>query len=82
MKGKFPMWKEGHPGGWWNGPGRDPRRIPVILAELSLLWEKYPDLRLVQLINLATKPADFSELFNLEDDLLYHAIVEKNVTHK
>lgn len=29
---------------------RDPDRIPVILAQIEQLWERYPDLRLGQLI--------------------------------
>ena len=29
---------------------RDPKRIPKILERLRILWEKYPDLRLGQLI--------------------------------
>lgn len=29
---------------------RDPDRIPVILGQIEQLWERYPDLRLGQLI--------------------------------
>jgi len=29
---------------------RDPKRIPDILKRLEIVWEKYPDLRLGQLI--------------------------------
>lgn len=29
---------------------RDPKRIPIILKDLQTIWEKYPDLRLGQLL--------------------------------
>ncbi len=40
---------------------REPERIPRIMAKLQKLWEKYPELRFFQLINV-------TELFYLEDD--------------
>jgi len=52
---------------------RDPARIPVILGQLEMLWERYPDLRLGQLI-LNVFRDDF---YHLEDedliDQLYSA---------
>lgn len=45
---------------------RDPERIPKILFRLGMLWEKYPDLRLAQLIeNFHTSAYD---PYNLEDE--------------
>ena len=50
---------------------RDPKRIPRILSELQRIWEKYPELRLGQLLENA-KYENNSEikvdLFYLEDD--------------
>lgn len=43
---------------------RDKDRIPVMLDELRKLWEKYPDLRLGQLItNVINNPT----LYYIED---------------
>lgn len=44
---------------------RDPKRIPQILKRLEKLWEKYPDLRLCQLI-LNCFPTN-TDLYYLED---------------
>jgi hypothetical protein len=43
---------------------RDPDRIPVILGQLEQLWERYPDLRLGQLI-LNALQVDF---YHVEDE--------------
>jgi len=43
---------------------RDPDRIPVILSQIEMLWEKYPDLRLGQLIMNAL----VYDLYNTEDE--------------
>ena len=45
---------------------RDPDRIPIILNQIEMLWEKYPDLRLGQLIMNAVA----YDLYNTEDDHL------------
>lgn len=43
---------------------RSPDRIPEILNELAAIWQKYPDLRLGQLLlNVAQDP----QLYYLED---------------
>jgi hypothetical protein len=51
---------------------RDPERIPGILAELEKTWNRYPDLRLGQLI-MDIVPND-STRFNIEDDKMLDAI--------
>lgn len=49
---------------------RDPERIPVILDTIKEIWEKYPDLRLSQLIINAYPQLNYYT----EDDLLLKAI--------
>jgi hypothetical protein len=50
-------------------PGRDPDRIPEILALIEELWSKHPDMRLGQLIVnlLDARP---NPIFTVEDDIL------------
>lgn len=50
---------------------RDVNRIDKVLEEIKRIWEKYPDLRLTQLImNLSNSPM----LYYLEDDDLIDAL--------
>ena len=50
---------------------RDPKRIDVILQEISTIWHKYPDMRLGQLIgNVLEGP----NLYYVEDDSLVKAL--------
>ena len=50
---------------------RDPKRIDVILQEISDIWHKYPDMRLGQLIgNVLEGPS----LYYVEDDSLGKAL--------
>ena len=50
---------------------RDPKRIDVILQEISVIWRKYPDMRLGQLIgNVLEGPS----LYYVEDDSLVKAL--------
>ena len=50
---------------------RDPKRIDVILQEISAIWHKYPDMRLGQLIgNVLEGPS----LYYVEDDGLVKAL--------
>ena len=50
---------------------RDPKRIDVILQEISAIWHKYPDMRLGQLIgNVLEGPS----LYYIEDDSLVKAL--------
>ena len=50
---------------------RDPKRIDVILQEISAIWHKYPDMRLGQLIgNILEGPS----LYYVEDDSLVKAL--------
>ena len=53
-------------------------RIPIILKEIEQLWEKYPDLRLGQLLSLigATKTGSKSHIFYLEDEELFAKVRE------
>lgn len=44
---------------------RDSRRIKIILREIEKIWEKYPDMRLGQLI---TNAVDGPVLYYTEDD--------------
>lgn len=50
---------------------RDPKRIEVILQEISNIWHKYPDLRLGQLIGNVLEGAS---LYYVEDDGLVNAL--------
>lgn len=50
---------------------RDPKRIQVVLNELRILWEKYPDWRLGQL--LSNLPLD-KDLFYIEDDEIINVL--------
>ena len=48
---------------------RDKERIPKVLKELEKIWKSNPDLRLGQIIVIATKPVEPSpEVFHIEDD--------------
>ena len=58
---------------------RDKKRIPDILARLENVWEKYPDLRLGQLI--VNVVDDASLLYMLEDNELIEGI-EKAYEHE
>ena len=46
---------------------RDPKRIPRILAKVEKIWEKYPDMRLIQLLHWL---AETTPPFYFEDELL------------
>lgn len=47
---------------------RDPKRIPEILKEIERIWNKNPDLRLVQLLLNVMTP--FNAPYCMEDDKL------------
>jgi len=51
---------------------RDIQRIPRILGLVEKLWNKYPDLRLTQLIMNALKMN--SDPYYVEDDKLHKAL--------
>jgi hypothetical protein len=54
---------------------RDPARIDVLLSTLRRTWEERPDLRLGQLIVIATRPKESClEVFNIEDDALLEGL--------
>lgn len=50
---------------------RDPARIPIILDELKVLWERVPDMRLCQLLFNLHQQYDG---FYVEDDYLLELI--------
>lgn len=50
----------------FSGKGRNPRRIPAVLEQVNRVWEKYPDLRLGQLIANCAGNA----MFGIEDEQL------------
>lgn len=55
---------------------RDKNRIPIILKELGDIWEKNPDLRLGQIITIATRPKNACpEIFYIEDDKILRGIL-------
>ncbi len=48
---------------------RDINRIPKILSELEQIWKENPDLRLGQLMIIATRPKNpCPEVFYIEDE--------------
>lgn len=60
---------------------RDPARIDALLNTLRAVWEANPDLRLGQIMVIATKPRDPTpEIFNIEDELLLQGLLEYQAT--
>ena len=56
---------------------RDPKRIERILATLRRVWEQDPDLRLGQLVVIATRPQQpCPEVFHVEDDVLLEGLLD------
>lgn len=56
---------------------RDPARIERVLATLRRVWEQNPDLRLGQLVVIATKPEEpCPEVFHVEDDVLLRGLLD------
>ena len=50
---------------------RNPNRIPEMIELISKVWERYPDLRLGQLIINAALPRDpCPQVFYIEDDVM------------
>jgi uncharacterized protein YihD (DUF1040 family) len=51
---------------------RDPNRIPEVINTLQTVWNKFPDLRLGQLIQIALNNAKYNnnDPFYAEDDLM------------
>lgn len=45
---------------------RDPKRIPEVLGLISEIWNKYPDLRLCQLLE-NVKPQNYNDMYYIED---------------
>ena len=56
---------------------RDPARIERVLATLRRVWEQNPDLRLGQLVVIATKPDEpCPEVFHVEDEVLLRGLLD------
>lgn len=53
---------------------RDPNRIHPILLDLERVWQRYPDLRLGQLLLNLVDPGH--DLYYLEDDKLDEKLVD------
>ena len=54
---------------------RDPNRIDVILATLKEAWLTEPDLRLGQLVTIASRPkSPCPDVFYCEDDALLEGL--------
>lgn len=52
---------------------RDPKRIYIVMSDIMHEWEKYPDLRLGQLISNAMHGSGV-DLFYIEDEELVEVI--------
>lgn len=60
---------------------RDPARIDVLLNTLRAVWKANPDLRLGQIVVIATKPRDPTpEIFHIEDELLLQGLLAYQAT--
>jgi hypothetical protein len=61
---------------------RDPKRIPILMAHIQAFWEKYPDQRFHQMMDLLQRMVRFLEksddLFQLEDDKMLAIMNEIN----
>lgn len=53
---------------------RNPNRIPKTLSLIKEIWEKYPDLRLCQLIGNCFVYDRVEYLYYVEDDILIKAL--------
>ncbi len=51
---------------------RNPKRIENVLYHIQQIWEQYPDLRLMQLLQNAVGHQDN---YNLEDDKLINKLI-------
>jgi len=63
---------------------RDPKRIPEVLEAIRQAWERQPDLRLGQLVVIATRPKDpCPEVFNIEEPQLLEGLAayQKLLSH-
>jgi len=60
---------------------RDPNRIPVILESLRVAWQRYPDMRLGQLLVSVAGEAFERQAFYFEDDDWVEKL-EYYLTHK
>ena len=49
---------------------RDPKRIPIILAEIEKLWRAVPDWRLGQLVSNLSREGNIEDPYFVQDDRL------------
>jgi uncharacterized protein YihD (DUF1040 family) len=56
---------------------RDKKRIDIVLSKIKTIWEKYPDLRLGQLILNVVRDTNSHVLYYLEDDELLKKLIEE-----
>ena len=49
---------------------RDPKRIPIVLAEIEKLWRAVPDWRLGQLISNLSREGNIEDPYFVQDDRL------------
>lgn len=47
---------------------RNPKRITVIMKKITQLWQRYPDLRFFQLVEMLKSKCPMSDVFYFEDD--------------
>lgn len=52
---------------YWKNGSRNPERIGEVIQKLGEVWSDYPDLRLGQLLIIASRGGN---LFSMEDDML------------
>lgn len=56
---------------------RDPERIDRILNLVDAIWQRYPDLRLTQLLlNAMPTGMDESQVYNFDDDRLEACLLQ------
>jgi hypothetical protein len=53
---------------------RNPERIPAIMVRLQALWQKYPDLRLAQLIGNIYHIPSGADPYHVEDEEFISAL--------
>ena len=47
---------------------RDPKRIDRMLTTIKIIWQRYPDLRLLQLLINCLEPGEEKAAYYFEDD--------------
>jgi len=60
---------------------RDPKRIHRVLETVRQVWERFPDLRLGQLLSASKGVAGPQDLFFVEDDAMEKNLREFELLH-